>query len=104
MAAYSVARSKTATLVASTVDTVTFTDAGQHGIVIVNRSTTKNIHFRLDGVDPALDGDECYMVAATGYAFFTWRTAITEVRLISDGAQKYTVMLVPFEGAMGKIA
>lgn len=56
MAAYSVLRSKTATLVAATEDTVTLT-ASLSTIRVTNFSTTARISVRMDGTAATVDGD-----------------------------------------------
>ncbi len=100
---YTVARTKHETLVANTVETVSFTDGGMHGIIVANMGGTNKIFFRLDGVDPTIAGDETYLVAPGAYTFITQRVHITEVRMISAGAQPFSVMLVWAEANAGKL-
>jgi hypothetical protein len=94
MATYNVARAKHATLVVSTVDTVNFSDVGQHTIIVSNKSTGQALYFRLDGTDPTADGDECYLAVPSGRKVVKQRVSITAVKLISGGAQIYSVELM----------
>lgn len=88
------------TLVASTVDTVTFT-AYYAGVSITNRDASAEIFVRADGVNPTVEGDDCYIVppgkTVTVYNGLpvadqsTGVNAGTNVRLISSGTPKFTV-------------
>lgn len=88
MAAVSVGvLAKTATLVAATADTVTFTPAGPTPCEIVNLDTSAIIWFRVDGV-ATVAGDDCIPIPAGGA--FTLSGATT-ISIISSGTPQYTV-------------
>ena len=92
MATYSVSRSKTATLTASTVDTVTITDGSLHTIEVVNLDASSRISFTIDGATPTADGDNCVCVPpGSATAVYDGNDAATVVRLISAGAPTYVV-------------
>jgi hypothetical protein len=100
---YTVARTKHETLIANTVETVNFTDPGMHGIIVCNMGATNKIFFRLDGTNPTIAGDDTYLAAPGAYMFITQRTQITEIRMISNGAQPFSVMLVWVEAYAGRL-
>ena len=79
------------TLTASTVATVTVSDAFP-GINIVNRSQTGTIWVTLDGSTPTVAGANCYPVLGVRYFNVAGphATAVT-VKLISSSALDYTV-------------
>jgi hypothetical protein len=96
MATYNVVRSKHATLIASTVDTVNFSDTPMYCITVVNRSASNTIFWRLDGTDPtAAGGDDNYLTVPNSSTLVLLAEEITNVRLISSGAQNYSVIVAP---------
>jgi hypothetical protein len=94
MGAFAPTVSKDATLVAATVDTLTFDKTGVF-YEIVNRSTTADIFVRFDGTNPVVaDGagaaDGCTIVrAGESIRRQVARTAV--VKLISSGTPAYIV-------------
>lgn len=89
------------TLVAATVATVTL-DQPYETITVFNRSGTAEIYFRLDGVNPTVAGDDCFIVPAAitqeseqGITSIAQSAsgAVTgsKVLLISSGTPTYTV-------------
>lgn len=85
-------RAKSGTLTSNVVTSVEITDAWPAGIEVINRSGTGEIWVRLDGVNPTVAGDDCYVVL--GARRFEPQTVGREsvtVKLISSGALKYTV-------------
>lgn len=91
MASYAdVVRAKSATLVANTVDTVTF--ATNYGSAeVTNRATTgAGIWFRTDGTAPTVAGDDAYWVGA-GQSLTVDLGSADSVKLISATADAYTV-------------
>ncbi len=99
MASYSVARAKSTTLSANTVDTITVTGAfaSPGGIEVINRSQTGTIWVRLDGTAPTVGGDNCHPVLGTRFFENPWAVYSTNavVKLISDAALAYTVESAP---------
>lgn len=99
MASYSVASGEVAayskTLVASTVDTVTFTD-DRFQIRVHNDTGTAAIHFTVDGSTPTVNGATTYRVPAFAGAYAEVTTqggSGTEVvKLISSGTPTYSVV------------
>ncbi len=95
MANYSVNRAKSATLVASTVDTITFPAFGTYSantVKVINRDTTNPIFFVADGSTPTVAGDDCYCVPPGGSAVITLSGGA--VKVISGFASPYTVQAV----------
>jgi hypothetical protein len=95
MASYTgVISSKTATLVGSTVDTVTF--RGPSGVhEVVNFSTTEDIWFTYSNGTPATptaEGADCEVVRA-GEALLIEDDAVA-FKLISSGTPKYHIRVV----------
>lgn len=89
------------TLVASTVQTVSL-DQPYESITVVNDTGTAAIYFRLDGVNPTVGGDDCYIVpAAITQETVPGITSIAEnadgtipgstIKLISSGTPSFTV-------------
>lgn len=105
MAAYTGITAKTQTLTISTVDSVTLTGTGGT-IRIENQSATNPIYVTLGATpvasvtDPTAAGDNCYVVPPSSSRDFprpqAAGTAGTVVKLISAGAQVYTVEVVEF--------
>lgn len=94
MATSTVTTAKHATLSASTVDTVTFSDNVQ-AIEVVNRSGSAEIFFRLDGTSPTVAGDECYVLPAAAGAALRLGSqgeGTDQVKLISSGTPTYSVI------------
>lgn len=98
MASYSIAAGEIAaygkTLVASTVDTVTFTSSDREMVRVYNDTGTAVIHFTVDGSTPTVNGATTYRVPAVAGAYTSAevRTAgATVVKLISSGTPTYSV-------------
>ena len=89
MAVYSVQTAKHATLVAATVDTVTFT-AGGTGLRIRNRGTVGDIYFRFDGTAAVSVADDNYFVGP-GESLTVDQKNVPSVSLISAGTPAYSV-------------
>lgn len=96
MAAYTVDTAKHATLVASTVDTVTLPKDAS-AIEVCNRSGVAAIHVTIGTVNPTVDGDDTFVVpavAGSARVIPTPGSQPTVVRLISSGAPTYSVTRV----------
>jgi hypothetical protein len=89
------------TLVASTVTTVSL-DEPYETITVFNRSGSAELFFRLDGVNPTVGGDDCYIVpAAITQESVLGITSIAQtttgsipgstIKLISSGTPTFTV-------------
>jgi hypothetical protein len=94
MAAYAgIVSAKHATLVAATLDTVTFTtDLG--AVEVVNRSAADALSFTVNGATPTALGDNVYVVPpGVGMSKIVQPPTgdATVVRIISAGAAPYTV-------------
>jgi hypothetical protein len=95
MASYTVAAGKTGkhrkTLVAATVDTVTFTDALDY--VEVYSDGRAELFFTADGTTPVLDDDGCHRLPAgvEKARVVVPASGATVVKLISDGTPTYSV-------------
>jgi hypothetical protein len=94
MAAYSVTATQAGawekTLVASTVDTVTF--AGDLSMVTVINEGTTGLYFSVDGTTPVVgDADAMYCPPAATASVPSVEGGGTVVKLISSGAPKYSV-------------
>jgi hypothetical protein len=88
------AQKETNTLSASTVQTVTLTGGATRAVEIVHHGNVTNpIFVRTDGVNPAIDGDDCDVVLAGERVQFGagLRGSNPEIRLISVGLATYTV-------------
>lgn len=79
-----------ATLVATVVDTITFSGSGGD-VRVRNRSTTADIYFTLDGETPTVLGDDNYY-AGPGESVIV-ATQQKVIKLISAGAAAYSVEL-----------
>lgn len=86
-------RAKSGTLVANTVTSVTVTDVNPGGVEIVNRSQTGQIWVTLDGTEPTVAGDDCFIVLGARYFENPTVPAREQVvvKLISSAALDYTV-------------
>jgi hypothetical protein len=86
MASYTIAAGGRAahdkTLVASTVDTVTF--PGDVSTVTVISDGAAKIYFTVDGTDPVVSGDKTFMLPA----------AVSEFEVPSPGSQSAVVKLI----------
>lgn len=93
MAAYTVVRSKHATLVAATVDSVTLSqDWGS--VEILNRSTSGDIYATVDGTTPVSAADNTIYVGpgqAVQVSMPTTGAGTDDVKLISAGTPSYSV-------------
>ena len=96
MAAYSVTRAKHATLVISTVDTVTFGETNT-GVRVHNRSTTAAnvIYFTTNGATPTVAGDNTFCCPAGQSVTVPDSQFVgADVKLISATADPYSVIAV----------
>lgn len=67
--------------------------ATEKRIEVVNRDGAAEIYFRLDGVDPEVEGDNNYVVPAAIGAYAVVGVAGTvTVKLISSGTPKFSVI------------
>lgn len=90
MANYSVAKAKHATLVASTVDTVTLT-TNVGTVEVANRASSgAGISFTTDGSTPTVLGDDAYWVGPGG-ALTVDLDGTDTVKLISTTTDAYSV-------------
>lgn len=100
MATLTAVKSKTATLAASTVDTVTLSGGGLE-VEVTNWGASNRISFSTDGTTPTVDGDNFYPVGpgqslkvpATGYDPDPGAEDIV-VKLICSTANAYSVVAV----------
>jgi hypothetical protein len=93
MASYSVDRAKHATLVASTVDTVTL-GRDFNEVEILNRDGTAAIYFTVDGSTPTVGGDNALVIPAVIGSVTESTLDISGtnvVKLISAGTPSYSV-------------
>lgn len=90
MATSSVARSHNGTLVASTVDTVTFTTDWPF-VEVKNKDASIGISFTVDGTTPTYEGDEAYWVGPNEAIVVASNASGDPVKLISSGTPKYIV-------------
>lgn len=88
MAAYTVVRAKTATLVASTVDTVTLSHPFG-AVEVTNLDGAAEITFTTNGTTPTVDADDAYTLPAEISARVVAGGPV--VKLISGGTPKYAV-------------
>lgn len=98
MASYSIAAAERAaygkTLVAATVDTVTFTSSDRNTVKVTNDDGGAAIHFTVDGTAPTSGGAATYRLPAVAGASLSVepRTGgATVVKLISTGTPTYSV-------------
>ncbi len=97
MASYVVANNEVGahakTLVAATVDTVTFTDRDAEVVEVVNISGADAIYFTTDGAAPIVAGNGTYFLPAlTSTREVGIPTAgTTVIKLISAGTPSYSV-------------
>lgn len=89
MATYNVNTVKNQTLGAGTEDIVNFSTPGSK-VRVVNRSATNPIYFRCDNVAAVVGADDNFEVEPNSFLEVAAQTRV--VRLISAGAQVYTVM------------
>jgi len=78
------------TLVAATVARVDIS-TWMYGIWLQNRDTTADIWVRLDGVDPAAEADDSFLVRAGDARNFATGNGVVTVRLISAGTPSYAL-------------
>lgn len=91
MASYTATEAKHATLVASTVDTVTF-PVNYARVEVLSRGSDA-VYFTVDGTAPAVGGDNTYVATGGGGVIVPTRgqQAATVVKIISAGATAYSV-------------
>lgn len=88
------ANAKSGTLTPNVVTAVAITNGWPDGVEVINRTGTGQIWVRLDGVNPTVAGDDCYVVLGARRfdppdgANRPWPLS---VRLISTEALDYTV-------------
>lgn len=76
------------TLVASTVDTVSFTrDIGS--VEVLNESTTVGIYFTTSGTAPTIGGGAGFYVPPASFRIVP--SGDDDIKIISSGAAKYSV-------------
>lgn len=80
-------------LVPSTVDRVTLKSAAGGRVRISNRGNAA-LFYRLDGIDPVVNGAESFVVSAGSSDVFSPVSTPIEVRLISDQAVTYSVSVM----------
>jgi len=94
MAAVAGARIATATLVASTADTVTLSEKGRRGLEIVNHGTDA-IYFRTDGTAAVEAADENGVVLGGERLYVGGGGDDATLSVISAGTPTYTVSVLP---------
>lgn len=71
------------------------TNADRDSIEVLNRDGAAEIYFRVDGVNPAVGGDDCHVVAATVgggvEVSVPDRAGKTDVRLIAAAAVAFSL-------------
>lgn len=79
------------TLVAATVDRVTFADFDQ--VEVMNRSGSAEIYFTVDASDPTVGGSNthCLPAAISALVAKSGARGSTVVRLISSGTPTYSI-------------
>jgi hypothetical protein len=99
MASYAVASGEVAaygkTLVASTVDTVTFTGVDKNTVRVHNDNGSASIFYTVDGSTPTVNGAATYRVPAVAGAYSEVdvpTSGQTVVKLISSGTPTYSVV------------
>jgi hypothetical protein len=91
MASYTVAKAKHATLVASTVDTVTVTWGASQQVEVANWGSAR-LYFTTDGSTPAVGADDTFVVGPGGSLVVpTPGMTSTAVKLICAAANDYSV-------------
>jgi hypothetical protein len=97
VASFTVAKCKHATLSATVVDTITFSEGVPH-VEVINRTGTSEIYVRVGTslaatTDPAVGGDDCYVVpAVVGSYTIPMPEGPAVVKLVSSGAMAYSVI------------
>lgn len=83
-------------LEANEVTTVTISTKALR-VEVLNREGTSEIFFRIDGSDPEIDGEDCFIVPAAVSSVSVQTTPLNreagavEVRMISEDSQKFSV-------------
>lgn len=98
MATYSATHSKSFTMVASTVDTVTLTGTGK-AIRFINTAGKAHIFFTVaqpgaTPTTPTVSGDNCFVTLDTAITDFPWSGNGCVVSMITSGTPAVTVSLV----------
>lgn len=99
MASYTVNKAKHATLTPDTVDTVSFGDSVSF-VIVSNRTTSGSPIFFTYGdptkgvPTPTVNGDDCYVVAIGMTISLMGDGTPSDVKLISNAAQAYSVMVI----------
>lgn len=82
------------TLTAGQVETVTFTGVRDREVEVLLVADPAPVYVRVDGQDPAAEGEGSFVVAGGVGAFVRLRVASagdTQVRLVSEGTPKVAV-------------
>jgi hypothetical protein len=91
VATYSGAASQHQTLAATVVDTVTL-DADYDYVEVLNRASSGDIYFRVDGTAPTVAGAGCYVVQpGQSLQVLVKSPGNTVVKLISSATPPYSV-------------
>lgn len=91
MAAYSGARTQHQTLATNTADTVTL-DSDYDNVEVLNRATSGDIYFRVDGTAPTVGGAGSFIVTpGQALQVSVGSAGNTVVKLISSAATAYSV-------------
>jgi hypothetical protein len=77
-------------LVAAAVTAVTV-QAWQYGVNVINRTAGQEIWVRLDGTDPTVGGNDCFLVLGARNFPVDLKAGTLTVKLISSGTPNYTV-------------
>lgn len=81
---------RSGTLVAATVATVQI-QAWTYGVNVINRTAGQEIWVRLDGTDPTVGGNDCFLVLGARNFPVDLKSGNVTVKLISSGTPNYTV-------------
>jgi len=97
MADYTVTLSKHATLIATTVDSVTITEKRFDAVEVTNRDGAAEIYYTIDGSTPAVGADNTWVLpaAVSSRVHDAAGDGNVKVELISAGTPKYSVSKVP---------
>lgn len=78
------------TLVADTVATVSG-DSSVGSVAVLNKDDTERIYIRADGTNPAVDGNDSYVVLPCSRRVLMVNADTITVKLISSGTPDYEV-------------
>lgn len=94
MATFSAVTAVHKTLTANVVDTITLTPEGGCNFVIVTSRGAGDIFWRIDGIDPAVAGDDAFVTLGNTEKKVTAGITVLEVRIIGAQATPYSVECV----------